>query len=346
MPWTHETPTRVRFKTLLNEGYSIRSAACKLGIPRSSARYFINKPDRQAKPRGSSSILSEEQVQEIIKWFTGCFNRRNLTLRQIREQFRLNCCDKTLLRALARHGYHYHVPDCKPFLSEENRKKRWTFSILHWDRPKEYWRKGRFTDETITRTDLLRRRKILRKRGERRRLDCIQFTFHSSHKSVMAWAAIGYNYKSQLYFVSSEAEGKGFTQQKYADQILRGPLKEIFEQPGDAFCVEDNSNVHGKKDTATNHGLCNAVRLECHIYSIDWPPCSPDLNPIENIWRVLKQRLRNRNPHGGWKLEDLKAAILDIWDNEISIEMINRFVDTMPQRLEKVRVRKGGPSGW
>ena len=32
----------------------------------------------------------------------------------------------------------------------------------------------------------------------------------------MAWAAIGYNYKSKIYFVSYEGEGKGFTQQKYA----------------------------------------------------------------------------------------------------------------------------------
>ena len=110
--------------------------------------------------------------------------------------------------------------------------------------------------------------------------------------------------------------------------------------------MEDNSNVHGKKDTTRNHGLCNAVRLECYIYSINWPPYSPDLNPIENIWRVLKQKLRNRNPYGGWDLEDLKRAILDIWENEISIDMINRFIDTMPQRLEKVRLRKGGPSGW
>jgi hypothetical protein len=38
----------------------------------------------------------------------------------------------------------------------------------------------------------------------------------------------------------------------------------------------------GKK----NKGLCNAERLECHINSIDWPSCSLDLNPIENIWRI------------------------------------------------------------
>lgn len=192
-----------------------------------------------------------------------------MSWKQICEKFNLDCCDNTLLKALIRHGYHYHFPDCKPFISKANKLKRWSFSIANWDRSKEYWRKGRYTDETITRKDLLRRRKILRKRGERRRLDCIQFTFHSGHKSIMAWACIGYGFKSDLYFISYEGEGKGFNQKKYAEQVLKGPLKEIFELPGDFFCVEDNSKVHGKTDTAKNHGLYNAVRLECHIYSIE-----------------------------------------------------------------------------
>ena len=91
MPWTYETPTRVRFKTLLDEGYSVRGAARKLNIPRSSARYFINKPDRQAKPPGAAPIISNEKVQEIIAWFTGHYNRRVFTLREIREQFKLDC---------------------------------------------------------------------------------------------------------------------------------------------------------------------------------------------------------------------------------------------------------------
>ncbi len=59
-----------------------------------------------------------------------------------------------------------------------------------------------------------------------------------------------------------------------------------------------------------------------------------------------KQKLRNRNPHGGWQLEDLKEAMRDIWNNEISVSLISRFIDSIPERLEKVRVRKGGPSGY
>jgi len=76
----------------------------------------------------------------------------------------------------------------------------------------------------------------------------------------MAWAMIGWNYKSPLYFVSYEGEGKGFTQEKYTEQILQGPLIEAFKQPGDYFCVEDNINSYGKSDTKKNKGLCNAVR--------------------------------------------------------------------------------------
>jgi hypothetical protein len=141
-----------------------------------------------------------------------------------------------------------------------------------------------------------RRIKILRKRGERRRLDCIQFKFTSSRTSIHCAAAIGYNFKSRILILLTEGQGKGFTQEKYEAQVLRGLLGEICTQKHSqmqslgAFCVdegyfvvEDGSKVHGKKDTRKNKGLCNKARVECFIYSIPWPSYSPDLNPIENV---------------------------------------------------------------
>jgi DDE superfamily endonuclease len=208
---------------------------------------------------------------------------------------------------------------------------------------------------------MCRRQRILRKHGERQRLDCLQFRFNSGRESLHCFAVIGYNYKSPILFLSTEGQGKGFTQAKYESQVLRGILGDIckaqheYNQSLGDFCVdsydyfvvEDGSQVHGKKNTQRNHGLCNKARIECYIKSIDWPPSSPDLNPIENVWRILKQFLRNRKPHGDWILQQLKEAIIDIWDKEISAEEhFNKYIDSMPERLEKVRLRKGAQTKW
>jgi transposase len=66
MPWTWDTPTRVRFKTLFDEGYSQRDIARKLGVPRSSTQYWLKRPDRISKPPGSKPKISDEKIEEII----------------------------------------------------------------------------------------------------------------------------------------------------------------------------------------------------------------------------------------------------------------------------------------
>jgi hypothetical protein len=151
---------------------------------------------------------------------TGYFDRGALPLQEIAKIYRIKASDTTILAAFARHGYHHHIPDCKPFLSQAIKLKRYTFSIANWDRPKEYWRKGLYYDETTIQSNMRRRLKILRKQGERRRLDYIQFKFTSGRTSLHCAAIIGYNFKSKLVFLSIEGEGKGFTQKKYEEQIL------------------------------------------------------------------------------------------------------------------------------
>jgi hypothetical protein len=52
--------------------------------------------------------------------------------------------------------------------------------------------------------------------------------------------------------------------------------------------VEDHAPVHG-----TKKALVEAKRvLEIPLHK---RPSSPDLNPIENVWLILKQRMRQRS---------------------------------------------------
>ena len=50
------------------------------------------------------------------------------------------------------------------------------------------------------------------------------------------------------------------------------------------------------------------------ILRLDWPPYSPDLNPIEKIWHVLKTRLQH---HTFDNVKDLIKQVNHIWDVEI-----------------------------
>src|ERR1700712_3904362 len=135
----HQTPRRVRFLHLIEQGYSQSEAAQYTSLPRTTAiKWLKQQPSdrRTGKTRpGRPPIISDAKVEEIIKWMTGHFDRRTLPLQEIAQIHSIMASNNTILAAFARHGYHHHIPDCKPFLSEATKQKRWTFSIANWDRP-------------------------------------------------------------------------------------------------------------------------------------------------------------------------------------------------------------------
>ena len=51
---------------------------------------------------------------------------------------------------------------------------------------------------------------------------------------------------------------------------------------------------------------------EKSIEVMEWPACSPDLNPIENVWGWMVRKLYAKGKNYGSK-NDLKKSIIELW---------------------------------
>lgn len=106
-------------------------------------------------------------------------------------------------------------------------------------------------------------------------------------------------------------------------------LKQFFPE-GPWYFQQDNARFHTTPDTLEflhNKG----------ITVIDWPPWSPDLNPIENLWNELKRRVYARHPQ---TLQQLEQIIREEWD-DTDLTFISHICRSMPHRLQLVLDNNG-----
>ena len=74
----------------------------------------------------------------------------------------------------------------------------------------------------------------------------------------------------------------------------------------------------------------------------EWPGNSPDLNPIENLWAIMKQRLEEVKP--ATTLDSLQNTLKTVW-SEISPETLQNLVASMPGRIASCIKMRGGYFG-
>ncbi|GFU74585.1 transposable element Tcb2 transposase [Trichonephila clavipes] len=146
---------------------------------------------------------------------------------------------------------------------------------------------------------------------------------------VLVYGGISIDGRTDLYIIRDGS----LTACRFSDEILRHIVVPYAAAIRDDFILMDyNSNPH-------RANLVEDSLFEEGIVRMEWPACSPDMNPIDHVWDALGRRVAGRQPPPQ-TLQELERALLEEWDR-ITQFVINSLIDSMPQRCSTLLVVHG-----
>jgi hypothetical protein len=189
-------------------------------------------------------------------------------------------CKRSIQRRLSTNGT----------ISLKNRKNRvrWCRNRLHWT-IQEQWNKIIFSGERQVVLGENSRVYVWRKSEERWNTQCLGLYGSrngGARVSVMFWGCICKDGVGTI----TDVEGN-INSAKYIDILDNNlwPVVAKFENNQWIF-QDDNAPVHQLVQT-------KLWKDNNDVDCLDWPSQSPDLNIIENIWRLIKIRLQRKPTH-------------------------------------------------
>lgn len=123
---------------------------------------------------------------------------------------------------------------------------------------------------------------------------------------------------------------------KYRDVLNDHLLPFLVENypNGDFIYQQDNAPCHKAQLT---RDFLNGK----DVRTLDWPPYSPDLAPIENLWAIVKRKIHCQSIT---TKNALLARLDQIWKHDDDVQAAcSALVESMPRRIKACIDSKGGP---
>ena len=303
----------------------------KSTISRLVKKYNEGESLERSSNRGRKSLIDERGDRILIR--TVKKNRRQ-TLSEIVDNFNEHAPQNVSLRTIQRrlhfHGINRHKVRKTLTVSDINRKRRiqWCKRMKNHEID-QYWRKVIFSDETQIVISNENRLYVWRTQDEAYRPECVGQHGRNVRISAMFWGCVTYSGVGTLVPVSGNMNSE-----KYIETLDENLWPVIVKHFGNSPFIfqDDNAPCHASQLTTA---WKNANDLDC----LDWPSQSPDINIIENIWLILKIRLR-KSLTAIKTRDDLITEVLRIWSS-LTVPYIRNLYHTIPRRLRAVIASKG-----
>ena len=145
----------------------------------------------------------------------------------------------------------------------------------------------------------------------------------------MVWGSLTYYGVGTLAMVDGNMNS-----QKYIETLDNNLWQVVVKHFGNKpyLFQDDNAPCHRSR-------AVEEWKRQNHIPQLNWPPQSPDLSPIENIWLVIKNKIKNRL-YLIRNIADLKSELMRAW-MEVPLFYIQRLYSSLPRRCRQVLIQKG-----
>ena len=320
----------------IQSGFTYRTIGARLGVSpsvicrlkqRLQTTGRVKERPRPGRPRLTDVRTDRFIVRQALTKRTNTANRiRNL----VRVTANLNVSENTVRRRLRAAGLSSRVPARRPRLTPAHKAARQAWSARHLRWTRRQWDQVLFSDES--KFNLLtpdRRIHVWRRRGERFHQDCVQQVVPHGGGSVMVWGGFSAQFRTPLYHIQGRLTGV-----RYRDEILRPLVVPLLRRIGpQALLQDDNAPIHRAR-------VVNDFLQRRGVQRLDWPACSPDMNPIENIWDQLYRRVRENHPPAQ-NVQALLGYLNQEWLN-IPQQTFRKHVQSMRRRCIECFNKQGG----
>lgn len=323
-------------------GIAQKTIADVLGVSVRTVRRACTQKKRQNKKEPSTDIKNRRaKVKQLAR--SRCRRGHLLfptypSARDIQRQLLkvgISCSRRTVIRDLRAIGGRSYVRPKVPTRRPQDFVARKNYA-LKYSKEKNISKRLVFTDESLVVACETTGRQMWVFPGE----EPIPRESKSRYNvpSLMVWAAIGHNYKSELIifpsfsYDDSLANGKkGFRLDKHG--YIRRCLSKIVPSLANSnkILVQDGARCHQNEQVLSYLQRKKVRVVEC------WPAHSPDCNMIECCWSLLKERVGRLVPES---VDDLRAKLREAWDS-ISQQEINQLVARYDKKLKNLIASNG-----
>lgn len=292
-------------------------------IPVRTVRYNLAKTKKEGgvehrRGNGRPRKIAGEDSVAIGQWI-----RRNneITAKEIAEKLQSNrnltVSEWTVRRHLHGLGYKNVLPQGTPMLTDDQKERRVQWALAHKD---DDWNRTVFSDETsyqLFRNTVRRWSKYAQE--EKKRIP-------KNKQKIMVWGAFSGKGQISCYSFRTIMDGS-----LYVDILRNHLLAGARKQFGSRWRYQQDNDPKRTSKIAKQF-------LEKEVpKTIDWPSNSPDINPIENLWSILKRRVEKRKPSN---IDDLNRFLHEEWEKVEKTIVIN-LVNSMQSRCLAIIDSKG-----